>query len=312
MIELRFHVPADDDEVERLREILAGAGYRVAGAEENGAGSLRIARPPTDADHLVARIEDLERTVLELRNVDAARSQFLTNVSHELRTPLTAVVTYGEVLRDGLLGDLGPRQLDAVKSIIGSARQLLSMIEEILTYAKANARGVELQECEFEVEEVLGAVYEMNASLIHKKRLRFERDTPADLPPARGDRDKLLHVLGNLLGNAIEFTPDRGSVAIRVDRVEDDPSWLRFTVEDTGIGIDATDHEMIFEAFAQVDSSRSRQHHGTGLGLAIARNFVHLHGGEIWVESSLGAGSRFHFTLPSAEAPVRTEEEEEA
>ena len=308
MIELRFHVPADDGEVERLREILADAGYRVAEGE-NGADSLRIAPPPTEVDHLIARIEDLERTVLELRNVDAARSQFLTNVSHELRTPLTAVVTYGEVLRDGLLGDLAPRQLDAVKSIIGSARQLLGMIEEILTYAKANARGVELQECEFEVEEVLGAVYEMNASLIQKKRLRFERETSDDLPPARGDRDKLLHVLGNLLGNAIEFTPDRGSVAIRVDR-DADPAWLRFTVEDTGIGIDPADHEMIFEAFAQVDSSRSRQHHGTGLGLAIARNFVGLHGGEIWVESTLGEGSRFHFTLPSAETAYEAEDGE--
>jgi signal transduction histidine kinase len=109
MIELRLHDPADDDEVERLRGILAEAGYRVSGAEEeNGTSSLRVAPPPTDTDHLVARIEDLERTVLELRNVDAARAQFLTNVSHELRTPLTAVVTYGEVLRDGLLGELGP------------------------------------------------------------------------------------------------------------------------------------------------------------------------------------------------------------
>jgi len=311
MIELRLHVPADHDEVERLREVLASAGYRVDGSGDgNGAGTcLQVARRPTDTDHLIARVEDLERTMLELRNVDAARSQFLTNVSHELRTPLTAVVTYAEVLRDGLLGDLRSRQLDAVKAIIGSARQLLGMIEEILTYAKANARGVDLDPCEFQVDEVLDAVYEMNASLIQKKRLRFSRDMADDLPPARADRDKLLHVLGNLLGNAIEFTPDRGWVAITIGRAERDPTWLRFTVEDSGIGIDPADHEMIFEAFAQVDSSRSRLHHGTGLGLAIARNFVQLHGGEIWVESTLGEGSRFHFTIPSADSPPPQDEE---
>ena len=238
----------------------------------------------------------------ELRNLDVAKSQFLANVSHELRTPLTAIVTYGEVLRDGLLGEINARQSEAVQSVIGSSRQLLSMIEEILTYARTGARAIELEPTEFDVSAVIRDVHTMNGSLLRKKGLRFVSRVANDVPRAQADRDKILHVLGNLVGNAIEFTPPEGEIRIEVGRSERVPGWLEVVVADTGIGIDPQHHEMIFREFAQVDSSRARRHHGTGLGLAIARNFIQLHGGEIWVESALGEGSRFYFTLPSVEA----------
>ncbi|MDQ3308758.1 MAG: ATP-binding protein, partial [Gemmatimonadota bacterium] len=111
-----------------------------------------------------------------------------------------------------------------------------------------------------------------------------------------------IHVLGNLVGNAIDFTPPRGRIQVEVHPHAGNSSWLEVVVSDTGIGIDPEHHEMIFHEFAQVDSSRARVHHGTGLGLAIARKFVQLHGGSIWVESELGQGSRFFFTLPAAVA----------
>ena len=247
------------------------------------------------------RIEELEATVRELRNLDIAKSQFLANVSHELRTPLTAIVTYGEVLRDGLLGDVNDRQKEAVQSVIGSSRQLLTMIEEILTYARTGAQAIELKPSIFPIEEVIDAVNSMNRSLIRKKEIEFSADFAEDLPQAEADRDKVLHVLGNLVGNAIEFTPVRGRIDIRAQRLSYKPDWICVEVEDNGIGIDAANHEMIFREFAQVDSSRSRLHHGTGLGLAIARNFIELHGGEISLESEVGKGSRFYFTLPSVE-----------
>ena len=253
-------------------------------------------------DELVReQIEGLERTVRELKNLDVAKSQFLANVSHELRTPLTAIVTYGEVLRDGLLGDTTPRQREAIQSIIGSSRQLLSMIEEILTYARTNARAIELDPTEFTIQDVVRDVYQMNASLIKQKNLNFETDFSASLPRARADRDKVLHVLGNLIGNAIEFTPPNGTIRVQARPAPEQDGWLEVRVIDTGIGIDSEHHEMIFREFAQVDSSRARRHHGTGLGLAIARNFILLHGGEIWVESELGHGSHFFFTVPSEE-----------
>ena len=140
----------------------------------------------------------------------------------------------------------------------------------------------------------------MSASLIRKKGIRFERKLEGGLPLAEADRDKILHVLSNLVGNAIEFTPPNGVDSDQRDTLARGPlDGLCIEVEDNGIGIDAQHHEMIFREFAQVDSSRSRKHHGTGLGLAIARNFVQLHGGEIGVDSELGGGSRFFFTLPS-------------
>jgi two-component system sensor histidine kinase ChiS len=254
--------------------------------------------PPRES---ARRIEELERTVLELRNLDVAKSQFLTNVSHELRTPLTAIVTYGEILRDGMLGEITPRQREAIESMIGSCRQLLSMIEEILTYARTNAQAISIQPSDFFVEEVVASVVEMNASLIERKAMTLVTSIAPGLPRVHADRDKVAHVLGNLIGNAIDFTPDAGRIAVVARRSSDDPRWVEIGVEDTGIGIDPAHHELIFQEFAQVDASRARIHHGTGLGLAIARQFVRLHGGRIWVESELGEGSRFYFTLPSVE-----------
>jgi len=306
MEELRLLVHVDNDEaVEHLRETLAREGFQVVGDADGEEGDTLHALPGSlvAADELVRRrVDELERTLRELRNLDVAKTQFMANVSHELRTPLSAIVTYGEVMRDGLLGEITSRQRDAIQSIIGSSRQLLSMIEEILTYARTNARAIEIAPTEFDFREVVRDVYQMNASLIKQKHLNFIEEPTSDLPRARADRDKILHVLGNLIGNAIEFTPPDGTIKVEARPSARRSGWIEAVVSDTGIGIDEAHHELIFHEFAQVDSSRSRRHHGTGLGLAIARNFIQLHGGEIWVESEVGAGSRFFFLLPSVEA----------
>jgi two-component system, NarL family, sensor histidine kinase BarA len=303
MIELQMFLRGGHAEATRLRDLLVREGFTVETDVPPDGGEIALAGRSDDIDGEVARqIEDLEVALRELRNLDVAKSQFLANVSHELRTPLTAIVTYGEVLRDGLLGDLNERQREAVQSVIGSSRQLLNMIEEILTYARTSARAIELEPTQFSVPDLIEAVHEMSASLIRKKGLAFETDLAADLPFARADRDKIVHVLTNLVGNAIEFTPAvEGWIRVAAERWAQDPSWIHISVEDNGIGVDPQHHEMIFREFAQVDSSRARQHHGTGLGLAIAKNFITLHGGEIGVESDLGKGSRFYFTIPSVE-----------
>jgi signal transduction histidine kinase len=304
MSDLRLFVQGDR-EAARLREVLAREGFRIVepprGSPAGDGRAIHVFSDPAPAGPL-GRVEDLERAVLELRNLDVAKSQFLANVSHELRTPLTAIVTYGEILRDGLLGDLEPKQLDAIEKMIASGRQLLGMIEEVLTYARANARAITLQPVEFPLQEVVKAVHDMNASLLARKHLVFRSELEAGLPAARADRDKVLHVLGNLVGNAIDFTPEGGSVVVEARRVPGRPDWMQVVVADTGIGIDPEHHDLIFREFAQVDASRARIHHGTGLGLAIARQFVRLHRGDIWVESRLGEGSRFFFTLPTVEA----------
>lgn len=304
MIDLRLTLDGDEQDAARLRMILLQEGFRIVGEEaysDQRATTSSIKGIAGDPDALFARIEELERTILELRNLDVAKSQFLTNVSHELRTPLTALVTYGEILRDGILGEISDRQREAVESMIGSCRQLLGMIEEILTYARTNARVIEIVPTEWAVGDVMRDVYEMNASLIRQKNLRYQVSVDG-VPRLRADRDKVAHVLGNLLGNAIDFTPREGEISVGARRAPDDPTWIEIWVQDTGIGIAPEHHDMIFQEFAQVDSTRARIHHGTGLGLAIARKFVQLHGGRIEVTSEAGSGARFSFTLPSVEA----------
>ena len=309
MIELRLLLHGDASESGRLREVLDREGFRVV--DPTPAASPPDIVPITasngedaaiSADEAQRRIEELEMRLRELRNSDVAKSQFLANVSHELRTPLTAIVTYGEVLRDGLLGEVTPRQSEAIQSVIGSSRQLLGMIEEILTYARTNARATQVESTRFSLADVVRDVHRMSASLVRKKGIRFASSLEEDLPLANADREKVQHVLSNLVGNAIDFTSPGGRIDVSATRHARVPGWIEVVVEDDGIGIDPDHHEMIFREFAQVDSSRARRHHGTGLGLAIARSFVQLHGGEIWVESELGKGSRFRFTLPSAEA----------
>lgn len=255
--------------------------------------------PAAHVRRLEHELQEALREVAELRARDALKTQFLSNISHDLRTPLTAVITHAEILRDGILGELSERQLESVRGIIGGGRQLLKMVGEILTYARGAANQLALTLEDVRIDELAEQVRALNESLVGKKGLTLEIDVAPDLPPVQADREKIAHVLGNLLGNAIDFTPAGGRVWVRASRRQGahGPELL-VEVGDTGIGIAPEHHDLVFREFAQVDASASRQHHGTGLGLTIARNLIELHGGRIWLESALGTGSRFYFTLP--------------
>jgi signal transduction histidine kinase len=247
---------------------------------------------------LEAKAEEAQRTIEELKSRDALKTQFLSNISHDLRTPLAAIITHAEILREGMLGELNPKQRDSVAGIVNGGQQLLDMIDEILTYVRGESDQVSLVRTEFSITEVVDQVRTLNQALAAKKRLTIERTNGDDLPPVYADRDKLKHVLGNLIGNAIKFTPDGGRIWISFARRGRNAEELVVEVGDTGRGIARDHYELVFREFAQVDASPSRTHHGTGLGLAIARKLVELHSGTIWVESELGKGSRFFFTLP--------------
>ena len=255
--------------------------------------------PEARANLLEAQLKEAAVEIAELRARDALKTQFLANISHDLRTPLTAVITHAEILRDGILGDLAPRQLESIRGIISGGRQLLNQVGEILTYARGAANQLSLSTTTFAMRDMLDDVSALNASLLRKKQLDLALRLPGDLPMVMADREKIAHVIGNLLGNAIEFTPSGGNVWIHArSMVDDGIPGLLVEVGDTGVGIAPEHHELIFREFAQVDSTPSRSHHGTGLGLTIARKLVELHGGRIWVESDIGSGSRFYFTLP--------------
>jgi two-component system sensor histidine kinase ChiS len=247
---------------------------------------------------LEAQTEEAQRTIDELRARDALKTQFLSNVSHDLRTPLAAIITHAEILRDGMLGELNQKQRDSVAGIVNGGQQLIDMIDEILTYVRSASDQVILARTDFSITELVDQVRALNQPLAAKKHLTIERLNGDDLPAVYADRDKVKHVLGNLIGNAIKFTSDGGRIWIGFSRRGRDREELVVEVGDTGRGIARDHYELVFREFAQVDASPSRPHHGTGLGLAIARNLVELHAGTIWVESELGKGSRFFFTLP--------------
>jgi signal transduction histidine kinase len=239
---------------------------------------------------LEAQAKEARHTIAELNSRDALKTQFLSNISHDLRTPLAAIITHAEILREGMLGELNPKQRDSVSGI--------DMIDEILTYVRGESDQITLSRVEFSITELVDQVRMLNQPLAAKKKLTIERLNGDELPSINADRDKLKHVLGNLIGNAIKFTGDGGRIWINLSRRGKNGEELMVEIGDTGRGIARNNFELIFREFAQVDASPSRPHHGTGLGLAIARKFVELHGGTIWVESELGKGSRFFFTLP--------------
>ena len=245
------------------------------------------------------QLELARERIAELEARDSAKTQFLANISHDLRTPLTAVITHAEILRDGILGPLSGRQQESIAGIINGGRQLLGQVGEILTYARGAANQLTITPTTFQLGDVVSQLNALNESLASKKGVDLVTVVPPDLDPVTADREKVAHVLGNLLGNAIGFTARGGHVWVHATRV-DGPAGAECVVEvgDTGIGVDPAHHDLVFREFAQVDSSASREHHGTGLGLTIARKLVELHGGRIWLESELGSGSRFFFTIP--------------
>ena len=231
-----------------------------------------------------------------------AKSQFLANMSHELRTPLNAILGYTELIIDNIYGDVPDQIRNVVGRVERNGRHLLGMINDILDLSKIDAGHVTLILHDCAIGEVVDTVLASVESLATEKKLTLKASVAPDLPVGKVDELRLSQVLMNLVGNAIKFT-DRGQVSVEATVVDD-----RFMVHvtDTGVGISETDQEAIFEEFQQADDSSTREKGGTGLGLAIARRIVELHGGRLWVESRLGEGSTFSFSVP-----VRVERQRE-
>src|SRR6478672_9612053 len=181
---------------------------------------------------LEAQLNEAIVEIAELRARDALKTQFLANISHDLRTPLTAVITHAEILRDGILGDLTPRQMESVRGIISGGRQLLNQVGEILTYARGAANQLTLIPTRFAIREVLEQTSALNESLLKKKRLSLSLEVASDLPPISADREKIAHVVGNLLGNAIDFTAPGGQVWVKASLAYTDRPALLVEVGD--------------------------------------------------------------------------------
>jgi PAS domain S-box-containing protein len=228
------------------------------------------------------------------QEANRTKTDFLAVMSHELRTPLTAIFGYTELLQTGVGGPITDAQKNQLERIHASASHLLSIIEEILSYARAEAGHVELHASEVRLSEVVSESLAMVKPEAERKGLAVESRLSED-PVLRTDRAKLRQILINLLNNAVKFT-DAGYVRITSDPDQD--GFVRMIVEDSGPGIDEAHFDRIFEPFRQLQPSMTRTSGGTGLGLAVSRRFAELMGGTLTVESELGSGSRFTVRLP--------------
>jgi signal transduction histidine kinase len=229
------------------------------------------------------------------------KSQFLANMSHELRTPLNAILGYTELILDHIYGEAPGKMRQVLERVQANGRHLLGLINDVLDLAKIEAGQLTLSLGDYSLKDVVHGVVDAVEPLAAGKGLALKADLPAQLPIAHGDERRIAQVLLNLVGNAIKFT-DAGEVAVKASAAN---GSLTVAVCDSGPGISPDDQARIFDEFQQADNSTTRTKGGTGLGLAIARRIVEMHGGRIWVESALGKGSRFFFTLP-----VKAEQQE--
>jgi GAF domain-containing protein len=233
------------------------------------------------------------------RQIEAAnrhKSEFLANMSHELRTPLNAIIGFSEVLGERLFGELNEKQAEYTDDILTSGRHLLSLINEILDLSKVEAGRMELELAAFDLPLAIDNARTFVRERATKHGINLDVTIDERLGEFMGDERKIKQILLNLLSNAVKFTPEGGRIEISARQVD---GFVEISVTDTGIGIVPEDQPKVFEEFRQVGTDYTHKTEGTGLGLTLAKKFVELHGGRIWVESEVGRGSKFTFTLPS-------------
>lgn len=237
----------------------------------------------------------LQEQSAELAAASRHKSEFLASMSHELRTPLNAIIGFSEVLLERLFGDLNERQEEYLGDIHNSGKHLLALLNDVLDLSKVEAGKMVLETTSVDVSAFVQATAGLVRERVQRSGLTLDVSCDDDVPPVTADELRLRQVLLNLLTNAIKFTPNGGSVWVRVRTAGSD---VEFAVSDTGVGVAEADRERIFESFQQGERVMSAQE-GTGLGLTLSRRIVELHGGRIWLESEEGQGSVFAFTVPA-------------
>ena len=275
-------------------------------AEEFNTMAARLEASYTGLEHEVdERTRELTNTLAKLdeksRELQAAsrnKSEFLANMSHELRTPLNAISGFSQVLRKRMYGEINDKQAEYLDEILASSRDLVTLIDDVLDLAKVEAGQIELELAPFSLPASLKRVLVVVGEKAATGDVRLSLASEPGVDTVIGDERRIRQVVLNLLSNAIKFTPAGGSVDVNAARRD---GLVRVSVTDTGPGIAKADQTRIFEEFQQAAAGKEHRD-GTGLGLALSKRLVELHGGRIWVESELGKGSTFSFTLPAPAA----------
>jgi len=256
-------------------------------------------------EQVTLRTAELEELNVQLETATRHKSEFLANMSHELRTPLNAIIGFSDVLleKEKMVGGLNEKQEEYVEDILGSGRHLLSLINDILDLSKVEAGRMELELTTFDLQMLLEDTLMLVRERATRHGIQLTLDVDTQVGDLTADGRKVKQILLNLLSNAVKFTPDGGKISVRTGR---SAGLVEISVSDTGIGISPEDQQRIFEEFRQTKRKEPQEGEGTGLGLTLAKRFVELHGGRIWLESEVGRGSTFTFTLPMRSVVEKT------
>jgi signal transduction histidine kinase/serine phosphatase RsbU (regulator of sigma subunit) len=241
-----------------------------------------------------------------LRKANQLKDEFLANTSHELRTPLNGIIGIAESLREGVAGDLSNKLKTNLAMIISSGKRLSALVNDILDFSKLKHKSLELQINSVGLREIVEIVLTLSQPLVANKPLKLHNTIDFNLPAVEADENRLQQIFYNLIGNAIKFT-EAGQIDVSAKTVNGE---IEITISDTGIGIPKDKQARIFESFEQLEGGMNRNYGGTGLGLAVTKRLVELHGGQLWVNSTLGIGSQFSFTLPISKKPPQATQSE--
>jgi two-component system sensor histidine kinase BarA len=298
----------------RVLDLILFSGHRAYLTSNMHLASVR-----SNFRELAEKNQRLQNAYDKLKELDRLKSDFLATMSHELRTPLTSIIGYSEMLASGMGGDLNEEQTEFVTTIRNKGDHLLELITSLLDMSKFEQGNINLRREVVDPARLVEDVVRTVAPAAKKKGVSLEQKIAPQLPRLIGDGPRLRQVLQNLTDNALKFTPSGGSITIEVSQVDmqsgedglDDDAGLvlmmapqrsiQIAVRDTGIGIPRAEHERVFDAFYQVDSSATREHGGTGLGLSIVKRLVEAHQGTVSVESAAGQGTTFYVRLPESE-----------
>ena len=244
----------------------------------------------------------------KLKEADRLKNEFVATISHELRTPLNSIIGFTKLILNEIDGPLNELQRTDLTAIYTSSQHLLSLVNNVLDFSKIAAGRMELHKEMLDFREIVVGVMSTTLALVGDKDIELIEEVEEGLPTVYADRVRIRQVILNLMSNAVKFT-EEGSITLRAKRITEEVRldgqrrimpFILCSVTDTGIGVAHKDIPIVFEEFRQLDASTSRQAEGTGLGLPISKRLVEMHGGRLWVESKVGVGSTFSFTLPAS------------
>jgi len=258
------------------------------------------------SEELMAQQQEFMEKTEEAARANQLKSEFLANMSHELRTPLNIIIGFSQLMADEVPGKINEEQRQCLSDVLDSSQHLLNLIDEVLYLSKIESGRTKLKQKKIDLSEVVASLTRSMMPILTPRKQSLDVEIEEGLPPVYADEGKLGQVLRNLVGNSAKYTPDGGK--LKIEAIRED-GWCRVSVIDNGIGIDEKDMERIFEPFCQLENSLAGKKPGAGLGLTVVKEIIEKHGGRIRVESELGKGSRFTFTLPLALNDIHPEEE---